>query len=397
MDAERHSRVRAAMAKAGLDALVCRLPENVLFLTGYWPLTGISWVLFAQDGAPTCVVPACEEAEAGEALADLPGRHVALRTYPYGNLAAGDVNTAVVNALREAARGRRLRRIGFEGSFDFVAPPGNAAEPVTGSRVGEAIAASVAGPRALRDATALLAGLRVRKTPAEANRIRRSNEIACIGLQAFRDAVAPGRTGLDLVAAVEAEVMRTGTGHGGARRVRAFAQVATGAEETSRGWRPMEISTRRPLVHGDLALLELGVVADGYWSDRTRVRAAGAPGAREQEITAHVRAAQEAAVRAVRPGALASDVDAAARSVLEAAGLGKEFFHITGHGTGFRYHEPGSFLAPGSAVVLEEGMVFSVEPGVYSPGFGGVRLEDNVLVTAVGAEVLGPFAKELSG
>ncbi|HUJ76645.1 MAG TPA: M24 family metallopeptidase, partial [bacterium] len=231
----------------------------------------------------------------------------------------------------------------------------------------------------------------------EADRIRRANEIAALGLAAFRDAVAPGRTGLDLVAAVESAVMLRGTGHRGARRVRAFAQVATGAEETALGWRPMEISTRRPLADGDIALLELGVVADGYWADRTRVRAAGDPGARRRDALSRVLAAQEAAVAAVRPGAVAGDVDAAARSVLASAGLGREFLHITGHGTGFRYHEPGSFLSPGSATILEEGMVFSVEPGVYSPELGGMRLEDNILVTATGGEVLGPFAKDITG
>lgn len=397
MDAERHGRVRAAMADAGLDALVCRLPENVLFLTGYWPLTGISWVLFPRDGAPSCIVPDCEEAEARDAMADAAAGLVTMRTYAYGTLAAGDARAAVVVALRDAARGRRLRRVGFEGSFDTVAPPGNAGEPVTASRFTEGVVERLSGRGALRDATEVLAALRVRKTPAEADRVRRANEIARFGLQAFREAVAPGRTGLELAAAVETAVVLKGTGHRGARRVRAFAQVATGAGETSGGWRPMEISTRRALAPGDLALLELGVVADGYWSDRTRVRAAGEPQPRHRDILAHVRSAQEAAIAAVRPGAAASAVDAAARSVLESAGLGKEFLHITGHGTGFRYHEPGSFLAPGSPTRLEEGMIFSVEPGVYSPGFGGLRLEDDVLVTSDGAEVLGPFAKELSG
>ncbi len=397
MDAERFARVRAAMEKAGIDALCCRLPENVLFLTGYWPLAGFTWVFFPREGAPVCIAPQCEEPETREALEEASHGGVGLRTYPYGNLSAGDPRASLIGILRDLSRAGRLRRIGFEGSFEALSPPGNVSEPVTGSRASEGILEEVWGRGGLRDATGLLGDLRVRKTAAEADRIRRANEVAALGLAAFQDAVAPGRTGLELVAAVEAAIMLRGTGHRGARRVRAFAQVAVGREETARGWRPMEISTTRALAPGDLALLELGVVADGYWSDRTRVRVAGSPNTRQAEAFTAVRAAQDAAVGTVRPGVRAGDVDAAARAVMESAGLGKEFLHITGHGTGFRYHEPGSFLAPGGATILEEGMIFSVEPGAYAEALGGIRLEDNVLVTARGAEVLGPFARELAG
>jgi Xaa-Pro aminopeptidase len=88
-------------------------------------------------------------------------------------------------------------------------------------------------------------------------------------------------------------------------------------------------------------------------------------------------------------------VDAAARAVIQAAGHGAEFFHITGHGTGFRYHEPIPMLVPGGTDALEVGMIFSVEPGIYAERFGGIRVEDNVLVTADGAEVLGPAERRL--
>jgi len=191
-------------------------------------------------------------------------------------------------------------------------------------------------------------------------------------------------------------VMVRGTAFHGTRRVRAFAQVATGPEESAVGYRPNEISTTRTLRDGDAALLELGVVVDGYWADRTRVRIAGRPAAAQQKIFDVVREAQEAAIAAIRPGVLCAEVDAAARGVIRRNGYEQYFPHITGHGLGFRYHESVGLLAPSSTEVLAEGMIVTVEPGIYRQPEGGFRIEDDVLVTPTGAEVLGPHPKRLS-
>ena len=137
-------------------------------------------------------------------------------------------------------------------------------------------------------------------------------------------------------------------------------------------------------------------MTDGYWADRTRVRVAGTLTDEQVRVYDTVKRAQEAAIAAIRPGAVAGDVDAAARAIIEEAGYGKEFLHITGHGLGFGYHESGPVLAPGATHLLEEGNLTSVEPGIYFAPFGGIRIEDDVLVTATGAEVFGPFRKTLS-
>jgi Xaa-Pro dipeptidase len=214
-------------------------------------------------------------------------------------------------------------------------------------------------------------------------------------MEAFHGKVAPGVTGVELVAHVEYAVMTKGTGQDNTRRVRAFAQVATGPAETSLGFRPMEIATTRKMVEEDLALLELAVVADGFWCDRTRVAVAGAPTDQQREVFEAVVRAQEAAIAAVRSGVRAGEVDEAARALIREAGYDEGFFHVTGHGLGFRYHEPAPLIAPGSEEILETGMCHTVEPGVYLPAIGGIRVEDNVVVTENGAEVLGPFRKEL--
>jgi Xaa-Pro dipeptidase len=146
---------------------------------------------------------------------------------------------------------------------------------------------------------------------------------------------------------------------------------------------------------GDVALLELGVVVDGFWADRTRVRVAGEPTAEQLRIFDVVRMAQEAAVNQIRPGVAAAQVDEAARRVIRDAGYADFFPHITGHGLGFRYHESAPTLSPVSAEILEEGMLTSVEPGIYRKAVGGFRIEDDVLVTKNGFEVLGTFQKNL--
>ena len=100
---------------------------------------------------------------------------------------------------------------------------------------------------------------------------------------------------------------------------------------------------------------------------------------------------------AIRPGVLASQVDKAARDVIGKAGLGSYFIHHTGHGLGLRYHEPEPFLHPGVDAPLEAGMVSSVEPGIYIQGWGGMRCEDNILVTETGVEILSEYSRELAG
>lgn len=392
MDHERLSRVREALEEAGVDALVSRLPENVFFLSGHWPLCGWTFYAFPRQGRPLCIAPHCDEAEAAAELWDAD-----LQTFPFGILSAGNPYEEIAGRLKTARKAAGWSTVGCESGFESVSPSWNTAEPAIPAAATRRLLEKVFGADRLTDATELLNGLRACKTELALEGLRRVNEISTFGLRAFQEAVVIGVTGVELVAAVEHAIMTQGTGYHGAVRVRAFAQVATGPAETAKGYRPMEISTTRKMEHGDVALLELGVVADGYWADRTRVRVAGKPTAEQQKVFDIVKRAQNAAIATVRSGVPAGDVDEAARAVVRLAGYGERFFHVTGHGLGFRYHEPIPLIAPGVESVLETGMVHSVEPGIYYPEMGGIRLEDDVVVTEVGAEVLGPFESELAG
>ena len=154
----------------------------------------------------------------------------------------------------------------------------------------------------------------------------------------------------------------------------------------------------RILVNGDLLLLDFGGVLDGYCSDLTRTVSIGPPSSEARRIHAAVHAAQQAAIAVVRPGALTSSVDAAARGVLQEQGLGDAFGHGTGHGLGLDIHEEPRITWQRTdvpSIALEPGMVFTVEPGAYVPGFGGVRIEDDVLVTDTGCDVLTTVPRDL--
>ncbi len=154
----------------------------------------------------------------------------------------------------------------------------------------------------------------------------------------------------------------------------------------------------RILQPGDLVVLDFGGVLDGYCSDLTRTVSVGAPTPDARRLHEAVRDAQRAAIEAVRPGIPATGVDAAARSLLESRGLGEAFGHGTGHGLGLDVHEEPRIGPPRShsaSVQLEPGMVFTIEPGAYLPGLGGVRIEDDVLVTPDGYEVLTSVPRDL--
>jgi Xaa-Pro aminopeptidase len=142
---------------------------------------------------------------------------------------------------------------------------------------------------------------------------------------------------------------------------------------------------------GDATVLDFGGVYDGYCVDLTRTVQLGAPTAALRQLYAAVAEAQQAALAAVRPGVVSTAIDAAARSVLERHGLGEAFGHGTGHGLGLEVHEEPRIARASPRVpdvALEPGMVFTIEPGAYVPGVGGVRIEDDVLVTETGCEVL---------
>lgn len=390
-DALRRRLILDEMAAAQLDCLVCMLPENVLALTGYWPLSSFAIAIYPIDREPVLLVVDLERDAAEGCLAE------DIRTFGWGTIAAGDPWVSIERHLREIAAELRLRpgaRVGYEASFEVVAPGYMAGEVRAVSAAAVPRIAAALGDVDMVDATAALMRARRIKTPREIEALRRAHVVAEIGLRWFRDHTEAGIREPELAAGVEAGIMAGAGSIAGVQHARAWAEVMSGPR-TSRAWSAFPLTAERRLEKGDLVVLELAAVVDGFWVDLTRTRTVGTADEQQRSAYEAILAAHRAAFAAVHPGATGTEVDAAARNTISDAGWGNGFVHHTGHGIGFRYHEPHPTLMPGQDTPLEVGMVSTLEPGIYMAGLGGLRREENLLITEGGPEYLSTFDHHL--
>ena len=223
------------------------------------------------------------------------------------------------------------------------------------------------------------------KSEEELEKLREAARLADYAVEVGCNAIEEGKTELEILMAIEFELKKKG-----AEKMAFDTMVLSGPKTASPHGNP----GNRKIKKGDFVLFDLGVVYQGYCSDITRTVAFGEPTDAQREIYETVRKAEQAAVDSVRPGVKAMEIDKAARNVIEQAGYGSYFTHRVGHGLGISVHEYPSVTGT-NELVLEEGMVFTIEPGIYHPGITGVRIEDDVVVTADGVEVLTKFPKEL--
>ena len=390
-DLDRVQRLRSALAEAKLDALFLRLPENLVMAFGIWPMNGFSYGIFTAEAGPLALLaPSCEDEEMGDCWSD------DVRFFTWPRLEMEDPLAVIRRESGAVARKHHLgrARIGYEGSFECVAPTHNAGEVMVPCESSIQYLKSLVPAARWSDATAMLHQQRARKTDAEIRRLRVAHRVAGFGLKEFHSSVQPGRTETELAARVYSAALTQGVRVRGVRHINVYPQISSGPN-AHRAWRPVVTTGPRRLKAGELALLELAVCVDGFWADVTRVKAAGQPSRAQERAFAAVRSAQAAAVRSIRPGVPASIPHTIATQILVEAGFEKQMVHLTGHGVGFGYHEPEPFLMPGNQQELQAGHVCSVEPGLYDPSWGGIRLEDNVAVTVHGVEVLTRAPKEL--
>jgi Xaa-Pro dipeptidase len=358
----------------GIDAMVCMLPENVMYLTGTYPVHGVSIAVYIPDVGSFLLQPECEQywVETNTTKVTLFG---------WGFLRDDLLERTYADFLSGIYRHYDLagKRIGVEKHYKTCAPAYRSAEMnLPDAAWLEIIQANLPGC-SLKDCVSTIETSRTIKSPHELDKLKRVNQIAQIGLDDLNDKIHPGMSEVEAASLVENSIRVNGSGFQGARLVRAFAEVTSGPEGSLR--QSMLIPAgQRKFDQGDLVIIEMAVVADGYWSDLTRVFCAGKPNEDQKRVFNTVLSAQQAAATQLIAGNKFSNPDEAARKVIMEAGLGEYFIHGTGHGVGWRYHESVPQLGPESVGILETGMVTSVEPGVYIPEFGGIRIEDNLSV-----------------
>ncbi|MCU1262157.1 MAG: peptidase [Bryobacterales bacterium] len=237
----------------------------------------------------------------------------------------------------------------------------------------------------LEPVSSIVEGLRAVKSPGEIEKIRRSVLTNSKAFEQGVRAIKPGMRESDLAAEIEYRMRRLG-----AEKAAFETIVAAGERAALPHARPGDAR----IENGNLVLIDMGATQGGYTSDMTRMVHLGPAPKKTRDTYRFVLEAQLAAIDAVRPGVTCARVDRAARDVLKAAGLDRAFVHSTGHGLGLEIHE-NPRLGKDSKTRLEAGMAITIEPGVYLDGWGGIRIEDTVVVTAAGCEVLTPTPKEL--
>ena len=355
--AGRARRLRSSLPAAGVDALLVTHLPNVRYLTGF---TGSAAMLLVTGEELVFTTDGRYRTQVGEQLD-----------------AAGVVATVEIGATQAAQRdaiGTALgpgARLGLEAHAVSWAQQRELAEVMVG--------------RELVPTDGLVEQLRRVKEPGEVARIRAACAIADDALAGILPSLADGISERDFALTLEVEMRRRGASGNSFDPI-----VASGPNAAKPHARP----TGRNVERGELVVIDFGCVVDGYCSDMTRTVSVGDPGDDARRLWDVVRESQIAGRDAVRAGVGCADVDRACRDVIAAAGWADAFVHGTGHGVGLEIHEAPRVAAT-ARDTLEPGWVVTVEPGVYLPGVGGVRIEDTVVVTPDGAEPLTEFPKDL--
>ena len=338
------------MRQRGLDALLLTSPPDIRYLTGFHGEE--SWAFLT----PRSVV-IVSDLRFQEELEGVRGSRVVMR--------AGPIAEAAADALPSAGV------VGIQAEHMSVA-----------TRAG---LARLIGARRLRPTTGLVAGLRAIKDESEIAQIRKAVRVQERALLATLDLVEPGVREADIAAELEHRMKSLG-----AEGLAFDTIVAAGAHGSKPHYRPAGARVRA----GKTLLIDWGAVVGGYCGDMTRTFALGRWPRALREIYEIVLEAHEAAIDAAGPGKKCAAVDAAARSIIERAGYGRQFGHGLGHGMGLEVHEAPR-LSRTSTDVLEPGMVVTIEPGVYLPGLGGVRIEDDIVITERGRRRLSTLPKAI--
>lgn len=373
-DDARLERVRTLMAERDLGALVVRAPDNVLYLTNFWGMKGYDACVFPREGEPVLI---CLEASEDDASRTAWTSDVRLFK-GYDPDDPRPPTARVLERARETAAA--YERIGLELSLGTQASDRMVGEPTTYTREW------FDGFGSVEDATPLLVEARAIKTEQEIERMRLANDIAAAAMEHCRLVIEAGMSEAQIAAEWLGFVHGEGTGwEGKVDLALGFSLVWSG-----HGIKTFTATTSRPVVEGEPTLFEIWVCADGYWCDHTKNLVVGELTPAYRDLEQGLMGVYEDAIGHVRPGASFAELDRRIRAGIDALGYTGQPSHPVCHGVGARAHEP-PYAHQAGGGEIRAGMVLAIEPGCYAEGGGGLRVEDNFLVTDAGAEKLSPF------
>ncbi|CUH97430.1 hypothetical protein P22_3560 [Propionispora sp. 2/2-37] len=351
-------RLRDFMANHGLDGFLVSKPENRRYFSGF---TGSAGVLFITENQAKLLT----DFRYMEQATDQAGDQYDIIRY------GGSTDNSLYKVVSGLVAHHKLCKVGFEGDFTTF--------QIYSSLIREV-------PGCLFE-SAQLDGLRVVKDERELGLIRKAVNIADQAFTHILSVIKPGISEYDVALELEYKMRRLG-----AEKPAFDTIVASGLRGALPHATPL---SDKLLAEGEFITMDFGAVYQGYHSDITRTVVLGCANKKQKKLYDLVLSAQTAGVAAVASGKVCRDVDKVARNIISDAGYGEFFGHGLGHGVGLAIHEEPRLTVSSEDVVLKENMVVTVEPGIYLPGWGGLRIEDTVVVCAGGSEILTASSKQL--
>jgi len=364
MTEPRFDKLNASLHASDMDAVILNPGPTLTHLTGlrFHLMERPVVLLFAKDQVPAIVLPELELQKVASLPYDLQVFAYTENPAEWGNVFRKATQALDLDGKRIGVEPRQLRLL----EFRYVKDGASEAD--------------------YPDASDVLAGLRLRKDKSEVETMRRAVKIAQDALEATIPSIKIGMTEKELSSELVMQLLKQGS-----EPEIPFAPIVSGGPN---GANPHASPSERKLQAGDLLVVDWGATYDGYISDLTRTFAVGEVEDEYKKIHKVVQDANAAGRAASKPGVPCANVDKAARNVIEEAGYGVYFTHRTGHGIGMEGHED-PYMRGDNMHLLEPGMAFTVEPGIYLPDRNGVRIEDNVVITETGADVLSDMPREI--
>ena len=380
--------LNSVLKQNGLGALIFWRPDELVLAIEYLPLWGLSFLIYMDDDEPVLFVPELEPE-------DILPKNITIKKFPWGNIYCKDPWEVLFNMIKEMLVKKKLHQL----PVSFIRNIGGTAPPVMSGEqpqfpndlIEKLSAVTEAG---YKDVTQDLLKLYSYKTERDVQHLKLTHKVAAVAVKTFYENLKPGVSESELAGLIEYKVQRM-TGHNGINFSKVWPMVRSGANAVDGG--RYNRSTGKKFQVSEMVMVEMAICVNGYWADITRTGQTGELNTQQKKIFKTVLEAQQKAIALMKPEVKMGDVDRIARKHIEDAGYKKNFNHALGHHVGFRYHDFGPTLSPGSTAVIEEGMLLTVEPGIYGKEINcGVRIEDNVLITKNGNEILSDYGKLLT-